>query len=133
MFKLLKFIFTWWNGTTFGTWWFTKKRGVLVGTDEHGNRYYEESKSGRALGHKRRWVVYKNYSEATAIPVDWHGWLHYTFEKPPVEEPFLVKDWEKPREPNMTGTSMAYHPKGSLWSDTGRAKGTGDYEAWVPE
>lgn len=133
MFRLLKTIFTWWNGTTVGTWWFTAKRGKLVGTDEAGNRYYEEAKPSKAAGRKRRWVVYNGYVEASRIPVDWHGWLHYTFEKPPVEEPFQLKSWEEPRAPNMTGTAHAYHPQGSLYEKGPRAKGTGDYEAWVPE
>ena len=133
MMKFLKILFTWWNGTTVGTWWFTRKRGVLVGHDEHGNRYYEESKPGKAAGLKRRWVIYNGYAEASRVSADWHGWLHYTFDKPPVQEPFVVKAWEKPGIPNMTGTSEAYHPRGSLWEGGRRAGGTGDYEAWVPE
>ena len=68
--KLLKKIFTWWNSSTIGTWWFTKKRGVLVGTDEHGNKYYEESKVSKAAGLKRRWVLYNGYVEASRISVD---------------------------------------------------------------
>lgn len=133
MIKLLKTVFTWWNSTTVGTWWFTKKRGALVGRDELGNRYYEETKPSQAMGLKRRWVIYNGYVEATRIPVDWHGWLHYTFDEPPVVAPFEVKAWEKPRVPNRTGTKDAYHPGGSLWEAGERAQGTGDYEAWTPD
>lgn len=133
MMRLLKTLFTWWNGTTVGTWWFTSKRGVLVGHDEQGNRYYEERKAGQAAGFKRRWVIYNGYVEASRISADWHGWLHYTFDEPPVQEPFAVKPWEKASVPNMTGTKDAYHPGGSLWESGQRVKGTGDYEAWVPE
>ena len=133
MMKLLKMVFTWWNGATVGTWWFTRKRGVLIGRDEGGNRFYEESKPGKAAGLKRRWVIYDGDVEASRISADWHGWLHYTFDKPPVIEPFDVKAWEKPGVPNRTGTSQAYRPGGSLWADGSRASGTGDYQAWVPE
>jgi len=59
--------------------------------------------------------------------------LHYTFDKTPVQEPFVVKAWEKPGVANMTGTSEAYHPGGSLWEGGERVQGTGDYQAWVPE
>lgn len=132
MFKLLTTIFTWWNSTTVGTWWFTSKRGVLVGHDAQGNRYYEESKVSKAAGLKRRWVIYNGYVEASRIPVDWHGWLHYTFDQSPVDEPFEIMDWEEDRVPNMTGTAAAYHPGGSMWENGQRATGTGDYEAWAP-
>jgi hypothetical protein len=29
---------------TFGTWLFTKMRGELVGTDEQGNRYFQDKR-----------------------------------------------------------------------------------------
>jgi NADH:ubiquinone oxidoreductase subunit len=133
MFNFLKTIFTWWNSATVGTWWFTRKRGTLVGTDDQGNKYYEENRVSKAAGIKRRWVIYNGYVEASRIPVDWHGWLHYTFDKPPVEEPFEIEDWEEPRTPNMTGTKEAYHPSGSLWEGGNRVAGTGDYDAWAPK
>ena len=43
-------IFTWWNGNTWGTRYFTMRKGKLVGEDEFGNRYYLQRKG---LG---RWV-----------------------------------------------------------------------------
>jgi len=36
---LLK-VFTWWNGQTFGTQFWTWLHGESVGEDEFGNRYY---------------------------------------------------------------------------------------------
>ena len=33
-------LFTWWNGQTMGTRWFTRRKGEKVGTDEFGNTYY---------------------------------------------------------------------------------------------
>ena len=36
-------LFTWWNSTTFGTSFTLWSKGArLVGTDEQGNRYFEE-------------------------------------------------------------------------------------------
>ena len=37
---ILANIFTWWNGATFGTWLFTKRKGSKVGEDHQGNVYY---------------------------------------------------------------------------------------------
>lgn len=133
MVGLLKAIFTWWNNATIGTLWFTKKHGVLIGKDELGNRYFEEKKPAWEGTNKRRWMIYNGTVEASRIPVDWHGWLHYTFDEPPTKAPFEVKSWEEDRQPNLTGTPNAYVPAGSLWSDKERAKTSGDYEAWSPE
>ena len=65
---LLKF-FTWWNGQTFGTQFWTSRYGELVGEDEQGNRYYR-TKGGAidpTLHFERRWVIYNGYAEATKI------------------------------------------------------------------
>jgi NADH:ubiquinone oxidoreductase subunit len=119
-------LFVWWRGATPGTalttWW----SGTRVGEDEYGNRYYQ-NRDG-----KRRWVVYDGTVEASRVPPDWHGWLHHTFEAPPTEEPFKAKPWELPYQPNLTGTSDAYRPAGSLWKEGERPHATGDYEAWRP-
>jgi NADH:ubiquinone oxidoreductase subunit len=37
-----------------------------------------------------------------------------------------------PHKPNMTGTPMAYKPKGSLDRGAARAEVAADYEAWTP-
>lgn len=125
-------VFTWWNSATIGTLIFTANKGKQVGEDEQGNKYYEERKTpkGRA---KRRWVIYNGTVEASRISSEWHGWLHHTFAEPPTEKPFVKKTWELPHSPNMTGTSRAYHPDGSLATPASRPHATGDYEAWSPE
>ena len=94
-------IFTWWNGSTIGTDWFTSRKGVLVGTDDEGNKYYKE-KNG-----PRRWVIYKGEANASRIPPDWHGWLHHTVDQLPTEASHVVKPWEKEHVPNLTGTEGA--------------------------
>ena len=133
MMGFLKTIFTWWHSATVGTRWFTKKRGIFVGSDENGNKYYQEKAAVRPHLPRRRWVIYNGTVEASRISPDWHGWMHYTFDEPPTAEPFEIKSWEKPHRPNLTGTKSAYHPAGSLWTKEDRAKATGDYEAWSPE
>lgn len=126
-------IFTWWNGATIGTLFTIGKRGALVGTDEFGNRYYESRDTRSYDGRKRRWVMYAGYADASKVPPDWHGWLHYMFEQPPTSQPLARRRWEKPYLPNLSGTPFAYRPRGSLARGGERASATGDYEAWRPE
>ncbi len=81
-------MFTWWNGQTFGTQWWTWLYGEFVGDDEFGNRYYR-TKGGKidpTLGFERRWVIYSGVAEASMVPPSWHGWLHHTVDVPPTQE-----------------------------------------------
>lgn len=118
-------LLTWWNGQTLGTQLWTARHGTRVGEDAEGNIYYQTP------GGKRRWVIYNGEAEASRIPADWHGWLHFTFDQPPTEAPLPRKAWEKPHEPNMTGLPGAYHPAGSLLRAQPAARR--DYDAWQPE
>lgn len=120
-------LFTWWNGNTIGTRWFTWRHGEFVGEDEFGNKYYRQRKG------PRRWVTYNGVSEASTVPAEWHGWLHHTVDVPPTEEHYTAKPWEQAHRPNMTGTSQAYRPKGSTLVHGDRPPATGDYTAWKPE
>ena len=127
-------LFTWWNGSTFGMDLFTWRKGERVGTDEAGNVYYRSrgGEKDKALGHERRWVIYKGEAEASCVPPGWAGWLAFTYDTPPSQEDYAVRDWQKPHEPNRTGTALAYRPKGStLGTGTRQATG-GDYQAWKP-
>jgi len=73
-------------------------------------------------------------AEPSRISADWHGWLHHTFDKPPTEDPLQKKAYETPHQPNLTGTLLAYKPKGSLWRrEEERTKTAADYEAWDPD
>ena len=131
---MLKSIFTWWNGATIGALFTIAKTSTFVGEDEFGNKYYEARTNKDSYdGRKRRYVVYKGYAEASKIPPDWHGWMHYTFDEPPTKSPLPRKAWEKPHQPNLTGTSAAYRPKGSIARGGQRAIASGDYQAWTPE
>ena len=130
---LLK-LFTWWNGQTFGTQFWTWKYGEAVGEDEFGNRYYRTrgGKIDPTLGFERRWVIYRGYAEASSVPPSWHGWMHHTVDTPPTEENYKPHAWQKPHRPNLTGTPGAYRPPGSTLAAGRRPKATGDYKAWVP-
>ena len=133
MLNVLKAIFTWWNGATIGARFHIGRRGVFVGRDENGNRYFEAKDNSDSYdSRKRRWVIYQGYADASKVSPDWHGWLHYTFDEPPTVEPFKLKAWEKPHLPNLTGTINAYRPAGAISRGGERAKATGDYEAWTP-
>ncbi len=121
----IKRIFTWWNGQTINTQFYTWRKGVHVGEDAQGNVFYE-TRDG-----KRRWVIYNGDVEASRISADWHGWLHHTFKEPPTKTPLTHKSWEKPHQENLTGTAMAYAPAGSIRAE--KPADRSDYEAWQPK
>jgi NADH:ubiquinone oxidoreductase subunit len=129
---MFKALLTWWNGATIGARFDIGRRAGYVGKDEQGNKYYEERKPSLD-NRKRRYVIYNGYAEGSRVPPDWHGWMHHTFDKPPTESPLPRKSWEKPHQPNLTGTVNAYRPKGSLAGGADRPKSSGDYEAWKPD
>ena len=111
----------------------TWRQGILVGTDEFGNRYYKGRKIG-PLNRERRWVMYHGAPEASNVPPEWHGWLHHQFKELPEQASARFrKPWQKIWQPNMTGTNQAYRPPGHLLRGGSRDKATGDYQAWTPE
>lgn len=109
----------------------TWRRGQLVGTDKFGNRYFEERKA-RPGTRRRRWVLFNGEPEATKVPPEWHGWLHYTMDAPLPENSPFHKPWVKEHQPNRTGTLNAYRPPGHMLQGGQRARATGDYEPWTP-
>ncbi len=132
--KFLRFIFTWWHGQTFGTALFTLRRGKLVGTDGQGNKYYVDKKGRSINGKPRRWVIFNGDVEASRVPPEWHGWLHYTVDETPLDSLPIRKDWHQPHQINQTGLDTAYQPDGSLLDTQKTQKvGNGDYEAWSPK
>jgi NADH:ubiquinone oxidoreductase subunit len=131
---LLKWLFTWWNGATPGVRFTIAKRGVLIGEDEFGNRYFQAKDTRDSYdGRLRRWVIYNGYADGSKVPPEWHGWLHHTFDEPPTTAPLRRQRWEKDYVPNMTGTPFSWRPKGSIARSGERYSATGDYEAWKPE
>jgi len=115
-----------------GTIIYTWINGRQVGTDEFGNRYYH-AKNDQLHGRQRRWVLYKGNIEASRVPPEWHAWLHHCTEEPLTEAAAKAPNWQKPHQPNMTGTSLAYRPPGHDFRGGRRSAATGDYEPWAPE
>ena len=132
--KFLLRFFTWWNQKTFGTQLTTWLYGERVGEDHLGNVYYR-TKGGKidaALRIERRWVIYSGEAEGSMIPEGWNGWLHHTVDVPPSQEKYTPREWQKPHQPNLTGTPFAYRPKGSVLREGVRQPASGDYDAWTP-
>ncbi len=108
--------------THFATWAYTKLFGEKVGDDQFGNSYYRKG--------KKRWVIYKGMAEASKVPPDWHGWLHYSTNEIPANSGKKIYQWEQPHEMNLTGTKHAYMPPGHGLKGGKRKKATGDYTSW---
>lgn len=123
--KYFKMLFAWWSHATWGTLINTWLRGVPVGTDSFGNRYFQ-TKNGQ-----RRWALYNGTVEGSRVPSEWQGWLRFTLDAAPLAD-MKKKSWEKDYLPNQSGTEGAYHPAGSLALGGVRAPTTGDYESWRP-
>jgi NADH:ubiquinone oxidoreductase subunit len=124
----------WLQNNALGTWILTRWRGEFVGEDEFGNRYYRE-RGAKGRRRERRWVVYARLGEIepSMVPPGWHAWLRHNLEQAPSEAPLPEKRWEKPYQPNLTGTVQAYLPPGHELRGGRRDRATGDYEAWRPE
>ena len=95
--------FTCWNRDTFGTRIKTILFGKFIGLDEYGNKYYESKKG-------KRWVIYANEIDASKIPVEWYSWIHFMPNKIENIHKLEKHDWQKPHQPNLTGTDSAYYP-----------------------
>lgn len=106
-------------------------KGKLVGKDAEGNRYYR-GRPRRGTTRERRWVIYKQAPEASQVPPEWHGWLHHQTNVVPASESPYRKPWQKPHQPNLTGSDKAYLPPGAAGGHCARAAATGDYIPWQP-
>ncbi len=125
-------IFTWWDGATLGTLWWSLKNGEHVGTDGQGNRYYR-TRNLKAGQRERRWVIYNGPNDASRVPSEWHGWLHGSYDELPESHLPPPRIWEADYTPNATGTVAAYRPAGALERGGRRSAATGDYESWTPD
>jgi len=91
-----------------------------VGADEFGNEYFENK-------NKKRFVVYKGIVEPSKIPAEWHGWMHYSSDKAPVDINTHRFLWQKSHLPNLTGTRNSHSPEKSKTKNTQYG-----YQAWKP-
>lgn len=107
-------------------------RAKKVGEDGYGNRYFA-APARKGYKRERRWVLYKGAPEASAVPPEWHGWLHHqSNELPGAAKASFRRPWQKPHRRNLTGTTGAWRPPGHLLASGRRDKATGDYNAWRP-
>ena len=89
-----------------GTRLFTWMRGELVGSDAQGNKYYQDKRviPGRR---RKRWVMYNGVAEASRVPAEWHGWLHYTTDAiPPAGGAPMPWSWPRPSQNQNVLISM---------------------------
>lgn len=88
------------------------KIGTLVGTDDFGNKYYENPEY---FVPRNRWVEFNHEKvgldyNASQIPPEWHRWMTHMTEYPPTIEKPVSYPWMLPHLENKTGTSDAYMP-----------------------
>ena len=78
--------------------------GKFVGKDSLGNKYYESKKKGK------RWVIYSGEIDASKFLLN--GILGYILHQIKLRKIIHLKkyDWQKPHQPNLTGTKAAYYP-----------------------
>ena len=126
--RLLRFLFTWWNGITVGTKLYTYFKGKKVGEDYFGNFYYESRDK------KNRWCIYSNESEASKISPEWNSWLRFISVESPKDNP-MTYEWQKAFDGNSTGLNSAYKPRlvRTNGSKEDLDKHQSDYKAWKPE
>lgn len=107
-------------------------RGKKIGRDSLGNTYYE-APPRKGYYRPRRWVMYKGAPEASNVPPEWHGWLHHqTNTVPDDNAKTFRRPWQKPHQPNLTGTNKAYRPPGHILSGGKRDEVSADYTPWQP-
>jgi NADH:ubiquinone oxidoreductase subunit len=126
--KLLKFLFTWWNGNTVGTKLYTYLKGKKVGEDYFGNYFYESRDK------RNRWCIYSYQSDASKISPEWNSWLRFITNSCPTDEA-MTYEWQKRFRGNLTGLDCAYKPEilraNKKNEDLDRYQS--DYKAWKPE
>jgi len=104
------------------------KDGTLVGTDQYGNKYYENTYYFKCAD---RWVIYNDKGaywdyDASMIPAEWFGWMHHKVDQPPTVKPPVHYDWMKPHDGrgyNVSGTKDSYVPYSTMKPKI---------QAWVP-
>ncbi|XP_058450143.1 probable NADH dehydrogenase [ubiquinone] 1 alpha subcomplex subunit 12 [Malaya genurostris] len=88
------------------------KTGRLVGEDKYGNKYFEDP--SQFYG-RNRWVEYAPHFymeyDASQIPADWYGWMHYKSDLPPNRDGSRVHHaWMTDHSANLSGTNKSYMP-----------------------
>ena len=48
------------------------------------------------------------------------------------QENYISRAWEKPHQPNLTGSAGAYRPHGSILQDNSQSSAKETYKPWNP-
>ncbi|KAK1262473.1 putative NADH dehydrogenase [ubiquinone] 1 alpha subcomplex subunit 12 [Acorus gramineus] len=107
--------------------------GKLVGVDQFGNKYYEKIENTQYGRH--RWVEYgdKSRYNASQVPPEWHGWLHFITDHTGDELLMLKpKRYGVAHKQNYSGAGdeYIYHSKGHALNP-GQRDWT-RYQPWQP-
>jgi len=113
-----------------GLFLYTLRRGTPVGRDALGNAYFERA-AREKTGRSRRWVVYAGAPDASTVAPEWHAWLHHLTDQPLPAT--AAKSWQRPHQPNRTGTPASYRPAGHDYQGGKSARASADYESWTPD
>ncbi|XVE59739.1 hypothetical protein DITRI_Ditri05aG0070400 [Diplodiscus trichospermus] len=106
---------------------------TLVGVDKFGNKYYE--KLGDTQAGRHRWVEYakKDRYDASQVPPEWHGWLHFITDHTGDDLLMLKpKRYGVEHKENLSskGSEFIYHSKGHALNP-GQRDWT-RYQSWQP-
>ncbi|CAI0556204.1 unnamed protein product [Linum tenue] len=111
---------------------------TVVGVDKFGNKYYE--KLGDTQYGRHRWVEYaeKGRYNASQVPPEWHGWLHFITDHTGDEFLFFQLLMLRPKRYGVAhrenlsgeGEDQIYHSKGHALNP-GQKNWT-RYQSWEP-
>ncbi|WVQ99931.1 hypothetical protein IAU59_007074 [Kwoniella sp. CBS 9459] len=109
------------------------KMGRHVGTDQFGNRYFENTDPNEEIPGRHRWIDYSQDDfNASQVPPEWHSWLSHIRKDAPQEDPIVqsvTPPWKTPFVENMTGTRGAFKtysttaPKIRAWDPVVKPRG----------
>ena len=87
------------------------RTGTLVGTDQYGNKYYENN---NYMFSRNRFVEYpyidRHTYDGSQVPPEWHRWMQYMTDDTPTEVPPVVSKFDMPHQRNMSGSAGQYVP-----------------------
>ena len=88
-----------------GTILYSFLKGKKIGQDKIGNKFYVHKKIKN-----KKWVLYKHNIDPTSLDVKWQIWLTSTNSNVPTDIEESNFQWQKDKQPNLTGTVNSYHP-----------------------